>query len=59
MAIDTPVTSVMRVGAPLRLLTTASDCGSRPSRAMVKKIRLWPYIITRMTEGSAMTAAVR
>ena len=31
--------------------------GKRPSRAITKKTRVWPYIITMMTLGSAITAA--
>jgi hypothetical protein len=31
--------------------------GSRPSRAITKKMRVWPNSRIRMTEGSAMKAA--
>ena len=41
-ATTTAVTRVIRTGAPLRALTRARLRGKRPSRAMTKKIRLWP-----------------
>ena len=34
-----------------------ASSGSRPSRAMVKKMRVWPNIIISTTDGSAMIAA--
>ena len=37
--------------------TVESTGGSRPSRAITKKIRVWPYIISRTTDGRAMVAA--
>ncbi len=55
--IDTTIAvkMVIRTGVP-RLDTRASLAGSRPSRAMVKKIRLWPKKKARITVGSAITA---
>src|SRR3546814_10162001 len=32
-------------------------CGSSPSRLITKKMRVWPNIIIRMTDGSARPAA--
>ena len=56
MATTTAVASVIRVGTP-RELTLASAAGSRPSRAMTKKMRLWPNRKARITVGRAITAA--
>ena len=39
--VDQQIT-VMRIGVPVRLFTWARRAGSMPSRAMTKKIRLWP-----------------
>ena len=47
----------MRSGVPVRPFTLARAAGSRPSRAMTKKIRLWPYMKARITVGRATTAA--
>ncbi len=38
--------------------TFDSTSGSRPSRDIVKKMRVWPNIIIRMTDGSARIAAM-
>src|SRR6476661_9668199 len=53
--VTTAVKIVIRTGAP-RLDTLANDGGRSPSRATVKKIRLWPKKKARMTVGKAMTA---
>ncbi len=52
-----PVTSVINTGEPVRADTLLNARGSSPSRAITKKMRLWPYIITRITEGNATSAA--
>ena len=43
-------------GVPYRGLTLARRSGSRPSRHMAKKMRVWPYMITRTTLVIATTA---
>ena len=55
-AARTPVIRVTKLGAP-RLETFARPTGSRPSLAMTKKMRLWPYMKAMITVGRAMTAA--
>ena len=52
----TAVRIVTATGAPRRL-TVASDSGSMRSRAMAKKMRLWPYMKARITVGRATIAA--
>src|SRR5687768_13553980 len=52
-----PVTAVINIGVPVRGDTALNRLGSKPSRAITKKMRLWPYIITRITEGNAISAA--
>ncbi len=47
----------MRTGVPERASTLARPAGSRPSRAITKKMRLWPNRKARITVGSATTAA--
>ena len=49
------VKMVIRTGVP-RFDTRARLCGSSPSRAMVKKIRLCPKKNARITVGNAITA---
>jgi hypothetical protein len=51
-----PVSRVISTGVPVLALTRAR-AGSRPSRAITKKIRLWPYMKARITVGRATTAA--
>ena len=51
------VISVICTGVPVAGCTLARLCGSRPSRAMTKKIRLWPYRKAKITVGMAITAA--
>ena len=41
----------------MRFDTALSFCGSNPSRDITKKMRLCPYIMTRITDGSATSAA--
>ena len=55
IATMTAVKIVIRTGEP-RFDTRARLGGSSPSRAMAKKIRLWPKKKARITVGSAMTA---
>jgi hypothetical protein len=55
-AISTPSPMVSVAGVPKRWFTSASRVGSSPSRHMAKKMRVWPYRITRMTLVIATTA---
>ncbi len=57
-ATKTPVAIVMTWGVWKRGWIFDSTGGSRPSRDMTKKIRVCPYISARMTDGSAMPAAI-
>ena len=50
-ATTSAVKIVIRTGVP-RDDSLARLAGSNPSRAMVKKMRLCPYIITTITEGT-------
>jgi hypothetical protein len=56
MAISTPKPMVSRAGVPYRWFTAASRAGSRPSRHMAKKMRVWPYMMTSTTLVIATTA---
>ena len=57
IAAQMPVMAVINNGVPVRGLTRARARGRRPSRAITKKMRLWPYMNTMMTLGSATMAA--
>jgi hypothetical protein len=48
-----PVMMVMTCGVWNFGWTLEKNGGSRPSRLITKKMRVWPNIIIRMTEGSA------
>ncbi|KAG1434450.1 hypothetical protein G6F56_014307 [Rhizopus delemar] len=52
----TAVNSVVATGVPVRALTLDSPRGSRPSRLITKKMRLWPYRKASSTVGRAMIA---
>ena len=52
-----PVIQVTTCGVRNLGCTLERTSGSNPSRAMTKKIRVWPKIIIRMTVGSAIPAA--
>src|SRR3546814_2061134 len=56
-ATNRPVRPVMSTGDPVRGDTLLAQRGRSPSRDITKKMRLWPYIITRITDGSATIAA--
>ena len=49
---------VMRTGVPVRGLTRATACGSRPSRPMAKPMRVMVMRSTRITDVSPATAAI-
>ena len=51
----TPVRIVVTCGVRKRGWTRANDCGSRPSRAIEKKMRGWPSWKTRSTAVCAIT----
>jgi len=55
-AATTPVKMVTATGVPVLALTFASRAGNSRSRAMLKKMRLCPYMKTMMTVGNATTA---
>ena len=48
--------TVLFTGVCVRGLTRANDFGSRPSRPMANRMRVCPYIVTRVTEKIEMTA---
>ena len=54
---NTPVITVITCGVWYFGWTLDSTAGSRPSRLITKKMRVWPNIIIRMTEGRARPAA--
>src|ERR1044071_9656990 len=55
-ATNTPVMMVTTCGVKNFGCTVENILGIRPSRDMVNNTRVWPNIIIRMTDGSAMTA---
>ena len=55
----TPVMMVTTCGVWNCGCTSTSTSGSRPSRAIVKRMRVWPKIIISTTDGSATMAAAR
>ena len=44
-----PNPMVSLTGVPVRGFTSAHDSGTSPSRAIAKKIRVWPYRMTSST----------
>ena len=57
-ATATPVIMVTMCGVFHLGWILAKKPGSRPSRAITKKMRVWPNSMIRMTEGSARKAAM-
>ena len=55
-ATTTPVSQVVTCGVRYFGWTFAAHCGSRPSRAIEKKMRGWPSWKTSSTEVVAITA---
>ena len=51
-----PSRMVPSQGVRKRGCSTQNTRGSSPSRAMLKKIRLWPYCSTSITDSSPVTA---
>ncbi|SKT92222.1 Uncharacterised protein [Mycobacteroides abscessus subsp. abscessus] len=47
---------VLFTGVSVRGLTCAKTDGSRPSRPIAKRMRVWPYIETRVIEKIEITA---
>ena len=48
--------TVFCTGVIVRGLTFANVAGSRPSRPIVNRMRVWPYNVTRVTEKIDITA---
>ena len=47
---------VLFTGVWVRELTLAKIFGSMPSRPMANRMRVWPYMVTRVTEKIEITA---